>query len=355
MKENTDVPREKLTFAEALTGAGPPEGVPGEFQVFPSGRVEICGDEPFLVDDEALNRVIQRFESRGLDMVIDYEHQTEEGIRAPAAGWIKKLVNRGGLGLWAVVHWTEQAKKYLESREYRYYSPVFLVSKKDRRLDELLRVALTNAPRLNRIRPIVAKDDVLNGTNPNKEKVIMDLLKTLAGILGLGENAAPEEIVEAVRALVKRAQEETSPGETVSAKDLRRALDLDEGIGKSEIIATIHALRQRPDLTLEITTLRKQLAQRDRDALVHAALKAGKITPAQRSWAEEYAMSDPDGFKLFVAKAPQVVPIDPVAILPDSLSNGTGISDAAQLSINRMMGVGTDTWKKYGPQDGGKV
>ncbi|MEM5789923.1 MAG: phage protease, partial [Syntrophobacteraceae bacterium] len=112
--------------------------IPTEFQIFPEGQVEIKGEQPFVVDDTAMNQVITQFQGRGLDMVIDYEHQTEGGEysspdgKAPAAGWIKSLENRGADGLWAKVAWTEAAMEFLRKREYRYFSPVFMVSKNGR-------------------------------------------------------------------------------------------------------------------------------------------------------------------------------------------------------------------------------
>lgn len=162
------------------------QGVPLEFQVFPGGIVQIEGGGSFTVNDSVMNRVIERFKARGLDIVIDYEHQTEGKTEkydysspdgtAPAAGWIKRLVNKGANGLWAAVEWTEKAKKFLSDKEYRYFSPVFALSKKDG-LVELLRVALTNAPRLNGINPIIAKCHIIDDDGPdNNQREINKLL-----------------------------------------------------------------------------------------------------------------------------------------------------------------------------------
>jgi len=165
-----------------------PQGnfVPSEFQVFPAGTVHIHGGGSFTVNDSVMNQIIERFKSRGLDLVIDYERQTEgkagqydysspDGT-APAAGWIKRLVNKGANGLWAVVEWTEKAKKFLSNKEYRYFSPVFTLSKKDG-LVELLRVALTNAPRLNDIKPIIANYHIIDNDGPDdNQRAINKLL-----------------------------------------------------------------------------------------------------------------------------------------------------------------------------------
>jgi len=133
------------------------EGAPGEFQLFPYGKIGIEGEDDAFVDDESMDAIIADFERRGNDMVIDYEHQTLKDVQAPAAGWIKRFINRGKEGLWVVVEWTRQAKEYLENREYRYFSPVFWVSENGRKILKIENVALTNFPKVNNLRPIMAK------------------------------------------------------------------------------------------------------------------------------------------------------------------------------------------------------
>ncbi|MFQ7451258.1 MAG: phage protease [Flavonifractor plautii] len=59
--------------------------------------------------------------------------------------------------------------------------------------------------------------------------------------------------------------------------------------------------------------MRSRLADRDAEEAVELALKSGKITPAQKEWAKGYALKSPDGFKSFLEKAPQVVPMSEVA------------------------------------------
>ncbi|MFZ2448095.1 MAG: phage protease [Syntrophobacteraceae bacterium] len=325
----------RLGFVATLPDGAP---VPSEFQVFPSGAVEIEGAEPFVVDHAAMERVVERFLARGLDMVIDYEHQTEGGSRAPAAGWIKRLENRGKEGLWAVAEWTDRAREYLAKKEYRYFSPVFLVSRDGRRLAELLRVALTNAPRLNWIKPIAAKSSIHTNENPTGRER-MEFLEMFAKQVGLPETATAQEVSAAIGKL-----RETEGA--VACKDVLDALGLAAGTGKSEVVATIHALRQNPDLTLEVAALKEKLAGRERDDLVSDALRDGKITPAQREWAENYALGDPEGFRLFVAKAPRVIPFGAI----DPQPRGTRVNAHPgdnQLHINKLVGISEETWRKY--------
>ena len=368
--DSVDKNQAKLGFIAEMPQGGP---VPSEFQIFPYGQVHILGSAPFTVDDAAMNGVIQQFRARGLDMVIDYEHQTEGGQysspdgKAPAAGWIKSLENRGRDGLWAKVDWTATAAAYLANREYRYFSPTFIVSKEDgRRLISLLRVALTNAPRIDGIQPIVAKNQdvqkegimkkmaaLLGLAETATEQEIMDAVKQAMGQgrmmaakeLGLAENATSEQVIAAINALKGRA-------ETVACKDVLDALGLTNAASKSEIVASIHALKQRPgaDVLQEIASLKARAAERDRDELVASALAAGKITPAQKDWADEYALRDAEGFKLFIAKAPQVVPTGSQIVLPGDKGH-KGASDDAQVEINKMMGIDEETYKKYGPKE----
>ncbi len=69
--------------------------LPAWIRVLPLGQVELVDDrEPFKVDEQALMAMVAAFQSRGVDLVIDYEHQSLQGERAPAAGWIKGLEAR---------------------------------------------------------------------------------------------------------------------------------------------------------------------------------------------------------------------------------------------------------------------
>lgn len=132
------------------------DGAPPEFQVLPYGRIDLAGEEPVWVDEEAISSVIAEFAGHGIDMVIDYEHQTLKDTVAPAAGWIKRFINRGREGLWAVVDWTDKAKGYLANKQYRYFSPVLSMGE-DRKVTKVHSLALTNSPKISGLRPLMAK------------------------------------------------------------------------------------------------------------------------------------------------------------------------------------------------------
>lgn len=110
----------------------------------------------FTLDHNAADKILQEFDSRGRDLVIDYEHQTLSGGKAPAAGWIQSLEIRSD-GLWGIVkYWSNEAKEFLEKGEYRYFSPTILFQ--EGKPCALHSVALTNHPALHHIDALVAHD-----------------------------------------------------------------------------------------------------------------------------------------------------------------------------------------------------
>lgn len=66
-------------------------GAPEIIQLLPMGLVKSQKGD-FTVDAESFAVMNQRFQDRKLDLVLDYEHQTLNGVQAPAAGWIKELI-----------------------------------------------------------------------------------------------------------------------------------------------------------------------------------------------------------------------------------------------------------------------
>ena len=130
-----------------LSRATPGRALPEEILLIPAGRVDYTKDGKvgsFLLSPECGEQIITEFKERGKDLVIDYEHQSLSGGKAPAAGWIHRLELRDG-GLYGLVkYWSDEARSYLEKGEYRYYSPTILFE--DGKPVSLHSVALTNHP-----------------------------------------------------------------------------------------------------------------------------------------------------------------------------------------------------------------
>ncbi len=279
----------------------------GHFEVLPLGRVETRDYGAFLADEAACAEIIRNFEEAGNELVIDYEHATLSGAPAPAAGWISRLECRDG-GLWATVSWTEKAAAHLKKREYRYFSPVVLKRTTDSRAVALHSVALTNTPNIKHLKPLVNKAGITSMGGPATAPTTEDDMKEkLIEMLGLKAGAEEAEVLAAVA----RLKQEQGPPEL--PQELVDLLGLKAGAGLPEIKGTILALKDGAEkgsaLVDRIRALEESLARRAADDLVEMALKAGKLAPAQREWAEKYAAADPEGFRAYVEAAPAVLPL----------------------------------------------
>lgn len=256
-------PNEDRRDISALKSAALSGGeVPARVLLAPWGEVESVHGT-FLVDAEGARAAAEAFAAHGTDVPIDYEHQTLGGAyaapsgQAPAAGWIKRLHVEPGVGLLADIEWTAQAKERLAAREYRYLSPVAVIRKADRRLVGIHSAALTNKPAIVGMQPIVNRAGGLESDTPDPQTV--PALDRLRETLGLNGAADGDEVL----------------------------------LAASERLAQLQA------------------AQRDRHVQerVGEALRAGKLTPAQRDWAEALIARDERLFDDWLRVAPVVVPL----------------------------------------------
>lgn len=327
-------------------------GAPEVISVLPFGHV-VSQKGEFDVDEESLAAMKEQIAQRGVDLVVDYEHQTLTGERAPAAGWVKELFAEDG-HIKARVEWTIPAKQYLENKEYRYLSPVITVRKSDNKATGLHSLALTNTPAIAGMTPIVNSSTFQGGeTNMN------ELIKKIAAALGLGEDADEEQILTALSACVEenKALKEAAEGgkkpedqddSIVANKSVCELLGLKAGASTADVAASIVALKGGVDG--RVKALEEKLADRDAEEAVELALKSGKITPAQRGWAKGYALKSPDGFKEFLEKAPQAVPMSEIAG-GDALALKGDKPDEATMLVCKQLGVSAEDVQKYGMKE----
>jgi len=350
-------------------------GAPDEFQLLPEGKIEIEGMDPAYLDEESAALVIAAFKSHGNDMVIDYEHQTISDGQAPAAGWIKDLLWKGKQGLWAAkTEWTKKAKEYLENREYRFFSPVMLISAKDGRVARILNVALTNSPRIKHLQPIVAKWHAMETTR-EKEVIMIGKLRKM---LGLAADAGEDKILEAVTLSVNKAatvvackevldalgaKPESAKedvvrivaslkgGTVIACKEILEALGAKADAGKDEVLRIVASLKApgnaAVELSQQVAKLTAKISAMEQEDLVTLALKEGKTSPQElEKWGRALAKDAPDQFKLIVLSRPagSVIPVTEIVVAKDT----TGVvSTDVQEQVNRMMGVDAATFKKY--------
>lgn len=323
------------------------QGVPEVIKLLPIGKVKSQKGD-FLVDEESFKEIKNTFTKRGIDIVVDYEHQTLENVQAPAGGWIKDLFIQDG-AIAAKVEWTPKAQEYLKNKEYRYLSPVVLVRKNDSKAIVLHSVALTNTPAIDGMYPIV------NSLNVEIEGGIsnMEFLKKLAVLLGLDENATEEQIIQAIKKMLDEKKQDPKENtekntEVVANKVICGLLGLDEKSKTEDVAAAIMALKNPANYVpvTEFNKLKERLDKKDSNDLVIKALKSGKISAAQKEWAEEYALKDPEGFTKFVEKAPQTVPIDEINFEDEKHEEKK--TPETTMNVCKMLGVSKEDIEKYG-------
>lgn len=349
--------------------------IPTEIQIIPYGH-HTTDKGDFVLDEEAMAAVMADLAGMENDMVIDYEHQTLYGGEAPAAGWIKKLVNKGSEGLWAVVEWTERAAGYLANKEYRYLSPVFLKRKSDGHVTRLINAALTNAPAIDGMVALVNK-----AAFGRKEPTEVSEMKELFKLLGLAPDATEEMAMKAVQELQAGAvlvahkdvlvalglKEDVSLEDAVAGvvamkadaeglAGIRKDLGLEDSATASEVSGTVMAMKQgagqEGEAAARLAAVEAKLAKGDAEGLVAQALKDGKISVAMKDWAIDYATKDAVAFKVFMDKAPQVVPLGEKIPGGGPAGGSGGFDSPEEAIIAKQLNVTPERLKKYGPGAG---
>ncbi|MCB9849136.1 MAG: hypothetical protein H6817_00355 [Phycisphaerales bacterium] len=260
-----------------LVGAELSGDVPQRVVVAPWGEVESTSGA-FVVDAEAGDAVVAAFAAHATDLPIDFEHQTLGGAyaspqgTAPAAGWITALAAVAGEGIVATVNWTDEGRRVLASRAYRYLSPVALIRKDDRRLVALHSVALTNKPAIVGMTPVV--NDARGAACEDEGAVLAALSQRLA----LAPDADAHTVLAAAEA--------------------------------------------------RLAVMEEAAARRDAEELVIVATATGKLTAAQREWALSLALADRALFDEWLRTAPVVVTVGRTAP-PAGGGNARETSNAA--------------------------
>ena len=293
--------------------------LPEWIRLLPLGRVDLVdGRAPFEVDRESLAAMVEAFHSRGVDLVVDYEHQSLNGGRAPAAGWIKELATRED-GLWARVEWTAQAGEYLRQKEYRYFSPVLKLDPETRKPVALMHAALTNVPAMKGVAPLVAK---CGGSSGEEAGLKLEENHRGAAELKLGPGlSTTQEFLREITASLGLAEDATA------------------GQVKGSLMALKDEAAQAEEFAREIAALKARLAEEQAQRAVEEALKLGKISPAQKTWALEYCRRDMESFRAFATKALKVVPVGESLALAEDNANESGRLSPAERAVCRAVNI----------------
>jgi phage I-like protein len=238
------------------------------------------------------------------DIPVDYDHQlvyaAKDGIggQAPASGWIAAL----GVdpdGIYAEGAWTERAAAAIRAREYRYLSPV-VGHTQDGKILTISSVALTNMPAVDGLTQLAAS----RKSTPNQDNQMDRTL--LAQLLGLDANATEAEIQTALTA---RLEAQTSAQAELTA--LRAALGASDQTTALSAVTAMKATTAGNEAQTALmasmqATLTALTAERNA-GVVDAAIRAGKIIPAQREHFIALMASDEKTALALIGSAPTVV------------------------------------------------
>ena len=313
-----------------------------EVKILPMGFVKTQKGN-FIVDNESVNFMRKAFKDRKLDIVVDYEHQTLNDVQAPAGGWIKDFYIKDNVVV-AKVEWTEKAKEYIANKEYRYLSPVVLVRKTDNKAVILHSVALTNTPAIDgmyTIKNSINIEDIEGGEDD------MNLLQELIKMLGLAEGATEDQVLAKLKEIQEASVADPSNQEVIANKEVLKLLDLKEDARQEDVTSKIMELKnpvaKGQVSAAEFKALKDKLDKKEAGDVVMLAMKEGKITPAQKEWAEEYALKAPEGFKKYVETANVVVSMGELDI-PSSTKKAV----AVDMKACKMLGLTKEDVEKYG-------
>lgn len=232
--------------------------LPEEFLLLKFGKNSFtkgAEEGEFFFTPEDAHIVMEEFARRKKDLVIDFEHQSITGEKAPAAGWIKGFAISSP-GLVAIVkYWTKEAEKLILNGQYRYFSPTLCFSPDEKKVISIHSVALTNHPALHNI-PALAASDLAVEKGEEKEKCL----------------SFPDD------GQIKAMQY----GALLKKFSFHSLDDLSSYLEKTKVLF--------------------------REEKIRTALKQGLLTESMRSWAETLLEKDPALFDSWMQCAPRVVP-----------------------------------------------
>lgn len=149
------------------------------------------------ITKESLENLAEKL-NQGDEILADIDHQScKPGVERDtrAAGWFSKFVVDPIKGLFAKLKLTKKGRELIENREYRYFSPTFILDENGSPTD-LHSVSLTNLPAFKGyIKPIL-------NSEPNTKEIIEmeitkdDLIQLIKDTVASMNEAPVEEVKE---------------------------------------------------------------------------------------------------------------------------------------------------------------
>ncbi len=275
----------------------------------PDGNVESLAGR-WVIDADAVAAAAKAMADHGVDVPIDFEHQTLGGEyaapngQAPAAGWIKAIRYAAGEGMLGDVEWTESGRSAIRSGAYKYLSPVVIADRRTKRILRLHSAALTN-------RPAIPRMDALAATDNNKETKAMAgepagvdptrYLARIAEVLGVEDGDDDGALFGAILEAVRKLKGSGSDGggadkgeEEKVAASARTALGLSGDADAEAVTLAINATKTAAggseQLAKELAAMKERMVAKERADFMQPYIAKGVIDPNTEDRKEDYAV-----------------------------------------------------------------
>ncbi|QEW19255.1 Mu-like prophage I protein [Marinibacterium anthonyi] len=296
-----------LADIELASADGKPESW---VQLLPAGRFDLTDKRgPWVVKDVAA--VIARSRGdleRGMPVDMDHALERHREAEAPAAGWIEELAARDD-GVWGRIAWTPTGKAKIEGREYRFISPVVMVTKAGEVMS-IKRAGLTNDPAIA-MKAICSTEDETPEGDVAQDKA--DVIAMLREALGASPDTPVADLIRRAQAILAAA--DSTRTDNASAKALASSY----------------------------MTLLSELHEDRVEAALERARSTGKLVPAMEGWAQELASSNLASFEAWEATALPLVNLGPPRLAgktpPATLERGRFRGSSERTAICSQLGI----------------
>lgn len=297
------------------------------FVIIPEGEFRGIDGRPFdatawILTPERGHQIVAVLNQRHIDMVVDYEHATlkaiETGEPAPAAGWLKPngFVYVEGVGICSTqFEWTDKAKNFIDSGEYKYISPVLFYNKTGAVIG-LHSVALTNKPNLDQLpeaKLAAAAQDFLSTSQDSEMNE--ELLERLRWMLNLPVSATAEDIIAELNKLASQLNERT--GTTIAANaqnlfDAVAAIDQLKVAANNQVDPTQFVpMAVYKEALSSASTANANAQAKELDDLIVAACSDGRLTgKATIDWVKDKAKTSPEFVKSYLGDLPKIAALN---------------------------------------------
>lgn len=330
------------------------------FVIIPEGEFSGIDGRPFdapawILTPERGREIVAVLNQRHIDMVIDYEHATlkaiETGEPAPAAGWLKQngFVYVEGVGICSTqFEWTDKAKNFIDSGEYKYISPVLFYNKTGAVIG-LHSVALTNKPNLDQLpeaKLAAAAQDFLSTSQDSEMNE--ELLERLRWMLNLPVSATAEDIIAELNKLASQLTETT--GTTVAA-NAQNLFDAVAAIDQLKVAANSQSepdpaqyvpMAVHKEALAQATSVAANAQAKEVDDLILAACSDGRLTgKATIDWVKDKAKTNPEFVKSYLGDLPKIAALSQQQTQTVNIAANTQTAayTPEALEVARLMGV----------------